>query len=137
MSWRLLPNTPESFIFTNLNLVGLPQKRAGVNPYPEEILNAKNVFIHYSWDVFFNVGSAIKKRLKGRCPKGTRGDRDVLFSFAYEPSPSPADSPGKFVLSLEKDWVAKALFAPKKLEVSTDCPWKAIENIIPRLRLQK
>lgn len=126
-----LPNYPTSFIFTDIDLKDLAKdpdlkikgKRKlckGVLPVPQRVVDEKNLFTLYSWDVFFNIGTLLRERLKGSYPqrKDANGN-SPLFTFSFE------EESGLFSLSLKKEWVQKTLKLPPVISVKNNCPWKA------------
>jgi hypothetical protein len=137
MSWQLLPNIPEAFIFRNTQLAGLPKIKKGILPCPEEILKTNNLFVNYNWDVFYNISALIKKRLKGKYPQRIMAARDndlLLFSFEYR-LPEKTALSGKFILTFRKRWVIDSVPPfQRRIRVSGNCPWKAYSKIMEKLR---
>lgn len=126
-----MPHTPEEFIFDNTQLVNLPKMGAGLLPCPEEVTQSKNLFIIYAWDVFYNIGMMIRKKLQGRYPRSFRRS-EALFSFSFV---SNEKIPGAFILEVEQIWAVEILGFPQKIKVSNqeNCPWKALADIMMKV----
>jgi len=136
MPWQMLPNKPQPFFFTNALLIGLPKTKVGFLPCPEDIINSENLFIRYSWDIFWGLGSMINKRLEDKYPEGFGEENSgLLFSFSFALFQNPP-AQGIFTLTIEKDWVAEVLDFPHRTEGSNkkNCPWKALHEIMAKLK---